>query len=167
MKKQNIIWLVVAAVALALVAAFWDKLFPRAAAAAIDTPGDAAAQPAPSIPAVATPPIVIGPNTVLNYSLSLSKGKKGPEVLHLQRLLNAGFSAGLVEDGIFGSNTAAALKSVTGRSSTNLTEFLSIYSSKKGTLKKGNSDPAAAGNTSAMSAGAAASGTSWFWDLFK
>ncbi|HTN47191.1 MAG TPA: hypothetical protein VL098_12655 [Flavipsychrobacter sp.] len=75
--------------------------------------------------------------SVLDWNKVLKSGVKGSEVLTLQQAMNKynnllsvkKFSPALVEDGIFGSNTANALQKLTGLSSITLNQTYSMMKS--------------------------------------
>lgn len=69
----------------------------------------------------------------IDNNTPLTRGMRGAPVLNLQRLINnildARGMATISEDGIFGSQTEGALRSLTGRSSISFNEANALYGS--------------------------------------
>lgn len=133
MKKKNVatlLTLIVIAI-VAIVLANWDaikkKLKGTSNAAASD--GTTTQQTTDnSQPTGGGSPNTGSDGTPLNWALTLYNGRyDSPEVERLQEWLNAGWNKGLVVDGDFGDNTEGALESITGQTSTNLTNFYNNY----------------------------------------
>lgn len=74
------------------------------------------------MPAVGETSVAVETSRGLNLNLLLEKGKTGPEVIALQKMLQA-YDSSVSVTGSFDEITRSALKTITGKSSINLYEF--------------------------------------------
>lgn len=123
MKKHKLLWICVAIGTLLLVLFNWNKIL-----AAVNGKPKQPSNPGTGGTATGAdlnPGYSSG--TPVNMNIVLTDGSTGQEVIQLQQLLNAGWSAGLAVDGNFGPQTAAALEAATGDTSTTLANMIARY----------------------------------------
>ncbi len=153
MKSKNLL-LLGGIGALILIILNWDKLMAFAKGSSTATAGNNNAVSGSSSTVITSSPgsSSTGPvSQKANPTELLRKGSKGASVLSLQQMIVDGWGSAYLPkygvDGDFGSETEAALKAITGGTSTTLTTFKMNYYDKQ----KAGGTPASTGNVNTTS----------------